>query len=297
MSFKPWLCLVALTAAVLASSSRTSQAAVITLSNQNSVATFHTQASDGGELGLNTWDVDGTDHMFQQWFWYRTGSQTQENAIDGTGALAHVSSTAIDLDGSAGDDYLQSDYADNETAITPEKFTVQLRYLLTGGAAGSDTSDIVEVIRVKNTGTSTMRFSLFQYVDFDLNQSIGDDTVLLSGTPINTATQSDPINIIGETVVTPPPTRFEANLFSVTRDKLNDAFLDNLNNNVGPFVGDTTWAFQWDMVIPAGGTVLISKDKQLRPGEGGIIPEPSTIVLAGIGLLGAFGWSRRRRAA
>ena len=143
MSFKPWLCLVALTAAVLASSSRMSQAAVISLQNHNSTAVFHTEAADGGELGLNTWNVDGKDHMFQQWFWYRTASQTQENAINGTGALAHVSSTAIDLDGSAGDDYLQSDYADNETVITPEKFTVQLRYLLTGGTAGSDTSDIV----------------------------------------------------------------------------------------------------------------------------------------------------------
>lgn len=301
MKSKLWMRSLALAAAVLGFGSSVSHAVVVTLSNQNSTAVFHTEASDGGELGLNTWSVDGTDQIFQQWFWYRTASQTREWPIDGTGPLAHVSSTSLDLDGDLADDFLVARYRDGETAITPETFTIEMRYLLTGGSAGSSNSDIVEVIRIQNLGNDPLDFHLFQYVDFDLNANAGDDKVVLTGSPVNTATQSDPINIIGETVVTPPPQRFEADFWPATIDKLNNGGIDDLANTAGPLTGDVAWAFQWDFTggfrIPAGGVAIISKDKNIRPGEGGIIPEPSTVALAGMGLAGLFIAARRRRKA
>lgn len=276
------------------------RAAIITLEDGNSTAIFHTEATDGGTLGLNTWSLDDgndqVDHMFQQWFWHRVGSHTREWAIDGTGPLVHLNSTSMDLDGDLNDEFLISNYSDTESVLTPEQYSVQLRYLLTGGTLSSHASDIVEVIRVKNLGTSPMEFHLFQFVDFDLNETISDDRLILTGTPINTATQSDPINIIGETVVTPPPSRYQVAPFSDIRDELEDLDIDDLTNTVGPIVGDATWAFQWDfsgtLVIPPGGTAIISKDKNIRPGDGGIIPEPSSALLASIGV--AFLYFRRR---
>lgn len=260
-------------------------AAIINLASANSTATFHTEAADGAELGLNTWNVDGTDQMFQQWFWYRTGAHTQENRVDGTGELAHVNAIASDLDGDTQNDFLLVNYADT---TGPEQFTVQFRYILTGGSTGSRNSDLVEVIRIRNTSTTPLSLNFFQYVDFDLNGSSGDDSLIITGTPQNTATQSDPSLIIGETVVTPSPWSYEANIFSATRTKLDDAALDNLNNSSGPIVNaDATWAFQWNWsgltAIPPGGTVLISKDKNIRPNP---IPEPSTVALAGLALAG-----------
>jgi len=302
MSFKTWLRRAALVTLAIGLSASVSQAAVITLQNQNSKAVFHTQASDGGTLGLNTWEVDGTDHMAEQWFSYRVGSQTREYAIDGTGPLAHFNTTPLDVADDPAYDLVIAEYRDTETTVTPERFSVRIQYYLTGGTTNSNTSDLSEVILIRNLDTlRPLDMNLFQYVDFDLNNNAGDDTLVLSGTPINTATQSDPINIIGETVVTPSPQRWEANFWPTIINNLQDGDIDNLSNSVGPLTGDATWAFQWDFSggfqIPKNGSVIISKSKHMVPGEGGIVPEPSSIVLAGFGFLGLAVWSRRRRSA
>jgi hypothetical protein len=43
---------------------------------------------------------------------------------------------------------------------------------------------------------------------------------------------------------------------------------------------DAEWSFEWDFVLPPGGTYLISKDKNIRPGPH--IPEPSGMALAAV---------------
>jgi hypothetical protein len=270
----------------------------ISLAGGNASASFYTEAADGGVLGMNSWVVDGTDHMYQQWFWYRVGSQTQEWRVDGTGPLAHMSSTSSDVDSSAGDDVLLAVYADTETLTTPETFTVQLGYWLTGGTAGSGQSDMAEVIRVVNTGRLPLELHLFQYCDFDLNGTEINDAVVVLGGLANTVRQTDPAMQISETVVTPPPSHWQVGTYPSLRDDLDDGAVTTLTDLSGPLVGvDAVWAFQWDMVIPAGGTLLISKDKGIRPGEH--IPEPSTLALLGTGVVGLLvgAWRRRRRAA
>jgi len=49
-----------------------------------------------------------------------------------------------------------------------------------------------------------------------------------------------------------------------------------------------TWAFEWDPTIAAGQTFLINKDKNLS------IPEPGTLMLISIGLVGGLVFQRRR---
>ena len=58
---------------------------------------------------------------------------------------------------------------------------------------------------------------------------------------------------------------------------------------VGP--GDLTWAYQWDVTIAAFDTFQISKDKNL---DAGVIPEPTALAAAAMGLT-ALATRRRRR--
>ena len=75
---------------------------------------------------------------------------------------------------------------------------------------------------------------------------------------------------------------------------LNDMQTGTLSNNASQSNGDLAWAFQWDKQISPGNSLLISKDKHLS-----IVPEPSTLVLFGIGALSllAFAWRRRQTLA
>jgi hypothetical protein len=274
-----WSAIVAGAIALAVAAASPASAAVV-LSDGNSTATL----SLDNQAGMSAWVVDGIDHMYQQWFWYRLGTDTQEYSIDTLTSKGVITS---DIDGSGQDETVVANYSG-------AGFDLQLRYVLTGGMANSGASDISEVIRIQNTSDVPLVFHFFQYSDFDLGLLAGDDSVVLTGASINTATQSDPSLVIGETVVTPPPTRWEANFFANTLNALNDGDIDDLDNNAGPLgPGDVTWAFQWSfdgqLAIPVRGTVLISKDKGIR-----LVPEPSTLALAGLGLAAVLVVRRRR---
>ena len=47
------------------------RATAITLTSGNSSADINTSTSSG----MYNWIIDGTDNLFQQWFWYRVGAQ------------------------------------------------------------------------------------------------------------------------------------------------------------------------------------------------------------------------------
>jgi len=246
----------------------TGTAGAVTLTDLNSSATIDPSGS-----GMNNWTVDGVSQLYQQWFWYRIGSQGPEASLDTIGTPAIV----------------QVDPAIATITYSNDLLTIKVIYALAGGTAGSQTSDIAETIRITNNSCDTQTIHFFQYADFDLGGTPGNDTVTLVNA--NLVSQMDPLSTLGETVETPTPNHYELAFFSTTRDKLNDALPTTLSDgatSVGP--GDATWAFEWDRDIVAGGTFIISKDKHLSP-----VPEPLTMlgVLAGVSGLG--GYLRRRQ--
>lgn len=251
-------------------------AAVITLSDQNS----EVKIDPNSQSGMFSWTVDGVSQLFQQWFWYRIGSTGGESSIDTLDATP--TEVSIDTDASGGDDFASITY-------TGTGLKVQVKYVLTGGLAGSHNSDVSEVITITNTGSTGIDLSFFQYSDFDLNGSPGGQTVNITGG--NTARQGGNGFVLSETVVTPAPTHHEAATFSDTRDSLNDGNPTTLND-VNFASGDVTWAFQWDRTLGAGQSFIISKDKNLHQ-----IPEPFSLGMWGIGLALTGLVSARRRAA
>lgn len=258
-----------LVAVVITGMATVAGANLITLTDGNSTVTLNPDS----QSGVNSWIVDGTSQLYQQWFWYRIGD-TAEQSID------TLSSAVVELTG------LNEAKVTYTSAITGLK--VEVDYTLYGGSAGSGVSDISELIRVTNTGTSTKNLHFYQYSDFDLGGTPGDDSVVLLDS--HTWRQTDPLLSLSETVATPAANRSEANLAFNTLNKLNDAVATDLDNSTAKGPGDVTWAWQWDKTIAAGGTLIISKDKQINP-----IPAPGAVALGVLGLT-FVGWVKRRFA-
>ncbi len=260
---RPILALAATLCMVCAASSF---ASVYTLSDENSTADF-----DPSGPGQTSWVVDGTQQLFQQWFWYRIGTSGPESQLSALAAPV-VNSTASTLN----------------AVYTGPTLKVTTTYSLLGGSTGSGTSDLSEQIRLQNLTGAPLTVTFFEYVDLDLGGDADDDYVEF--TNLNTATQWEGPAIMSETVDTllgAATTHREVNFFANTANSLNDGGTTILNDNMGPIgPGDVTWAFQWDFVIPANGSKFISKDKALH------VPEPMSMGFLALGSLLCF---RRRR--
>lgn len=230
-------------------------ATIFNLTDANSSLVVDT----GSQAGAQDWFIDGINVLNQQWFWYRIGSTGPEHSIDTIDATP--TETLLDP-------------ATLKITYTNSQLSVDILYALIGGTPGSRTSDVAETIRISNVGGTRLDLHFFQYSDFDL--SPGGDRVQLSA---NHADQT-PAGfgmMISETVITPQASHGEANIFSNTLDKLNDGSATTLNDVLTAGPGDATWAFQWDRSIAAGGSFIISKDKNIAP----TVPEPTAIALLG----------------
>jgi hypothetical protein len=266
--------------AYLACFQLTSQAAVVTLTDGNSVA----QIDPTSQNGMYNWSVQGFNQLYQQWFWFRVG--------DAPGAMQHsidtISTPLVSLFGTR----------EMSSTYTAPNFALSIDYLLTGGsfvgAGQTANSDIGESIRIVNTSATSLVFHFFQYSDFDLGGP-GNDSVALGRNlrgQFNDAFQQDAIAGLTETVTTPGASHGEVDYFSNTRTRLNTIANYTLNDTAGPVgTGDVTWALEWDLTIAPGGSALISKDKYLSV----VVPEPSTVAIGGLGLVLLA--LRRRRVA
>lgn len=242
------------------------EATIYTLSDLNSTVSI----SSATQAGMFNWTVDGTNHMYQQWFWYRLGNTGGQSSFDTLAVVGVVASSSL----------LQLTYAGSG-------FNATVTYSLLGGTAGSHSSDVGEQIRFINTSGSTLPLHFFQYTDFDLNGTISDDTGVR--TNANTIQQFDPFTVMSETVATPSANHWEISLYPTLLNHLNSGSPYTLADGISPRSGDVTWGFEWDANIAPNGTFNISKDKNLRP-----VPEPATMLLLGSGLLGMGVFARRR---
>ncbi|MFB3827906.1 MAG: PEP-CTERM sorting domain-containing protein [Bryobacteraceae bacterium] len=246
-------------------------ATIVTLTDTNSTALIDPES----QSGMYSWLVDGNSVLYQQWFWYRVGSNP-EAPISALGSPTVTQPTP-----------------DKATLVyTGTGFTIQVEYDLTGGTPGSLISDIAETIRVERVGAGSLDFHFFQYSDFDLGPSALDYVKIDPSLRfVNQIPGAGGGLIMSETVVTPKPSHAEAGAWGSTLNKLQDGVWSNLNDNLVAGLADVTWAFQWDKMISSTAPLVISKDKILGP-----VPEPTTVLLTG-GLLLFLGRKLRRRAA
>ncbi|MFZ2874181.1 MAG: hypothetical protein WAZ94_06830 [Phycisphaerales bacterium] len=269
---------LAIVAAAGVAGAMPAMATIYTLEDGNSRAVVN----DAGTLGgMTSWVVDGVENLTLQGFWFRTNTMSSERNI---GTLPLVGFVHTDTNG------ISDPRADTlRLRYDGGGYFIETRWSLRGGTSGSFTSDIAETISIINTSNQPLIISFFQYSDFDLGGTVTDQSLSIGGPGSQVVSQSDLGFIANETVVTPGPTAYEVGFVPGLLNRLNDGAVDNLANAGGPIgPGDLSWAYQWDFVIPAGQSRIISKDKQ-------IVPAPGAFALLGLGgavLLSARGKRR-----
>lgn len=265
---------------------QSARAGTITLTDQNSSVVITPSSSSG----LSAWTVNGTNIATRQWFYYSVGSGTQAT-LD---TLSLTGSPTFST--GSGTEGLVANYSGSNG------LSARVIYLLTGGSNNGQ-SDLQETIALTNTGTASQTYHFYQYSHFNLS---GNSTDSITYTNANTVTQTGNSFTL-QTSVTPMPNEWEGAPYPQTLNelssgtsgtyyKLNDS--PGVGGTVGP--GNVTWTDEWDPVIGAGSTVMISEDQLLNPFNTPPVPEPSTCALlfaAGGTVIVARLRQRRRQAA
>lgn len=283
-----YICIVALGLLLPIS---TASAAVFNLADDNSTATFDTSSVNGQV----NWFVDGTNNLFAQNFFFRIGSTGGESSV-----------STLTLDATSGVFGPPSSPTSSLFLLYHGSgFDIEVTYSLSGGVLGSGESDLGEQISIINTGSTPLDFHFFQYVDFDLGGTAGND---YGWFPNDSAVaQAEPGVTVAETVVTPAADHREISLFPSLINQLTDGSPTTLSDTPANFppgfvFGDVAWGFEWDFVLGAGDEFGISKDKKLTdqpPENGPLVPEPTSLAIWGLGMgaLGFVGYKRRKRVA
>lgn len=251
-------------AAIAACYPVSSQAVNHTLSDNGSTAQVEVDSS----AGMHWWDVDGVNNQLQkQWFYYRVGSGLAQSI--NTISTAVVNYSTLNSLG--------------VTYTSAGSFSLSVEYSLTGGGIGSGNGDMLETIGIINLGATSLDFHLFQYSNFDLLGTPGNDSVgiAFNGSGYDSAVHWEGAYGISEGIVSPEANRAEANLYSNTETSLMTVAGYNLNNNLTQLNGDVTWAFQWDNEIAVNNGLFIFKDKSMSIAP---IPEPSSMALLALGM-------------
>jgi len=256
LSAPTFICL--LTTLAIASAAHASSQ--VTLSDLTSSAKFDP------DNGLVEWKINGKNYLKQQWFWYRIGASGPEYSLDSLPDKQPVKSA--DNNFNTGIDTVSLRNADLAQGLQ-----VDVVYVLSGVESGTQ-SDITEAITIKNKRTGPMSLHFFQYADLDLGES--DKITFPDGHSVRQEASTGVVAC--ETVITPPPRYREVHEVSTTLYKLNADGVPTTLDNTLTASGDVSWAFQWDVTIPAGGSFQISKDKQITPEPGAL----TFLVLGGL---------------
>jgi MYXO-CTERM domain-containing protein len=248
--------------------------ASIVLTSGNSSISVNTTA-------VGSWDVNGTTQLNQEEFFLRTGSSGGQSTLT---SLTPSTLTAIG--------------ADTAKATYGSTSGIQLvvTYSLTGGQIGSESSDLTESVKINNDSGSSQTFHLFEYTNFNLDNSTTGQVVTITGG--NTATDVGD-GFQSQTVVSPKPSEFEASNTAASPDLLSHISSTTkaytLKDVSSAAAGDGEWAFEWDLTIGCGSSAVINIDKNIKAIPVIVVPEPTPGAIAMLGLGGLFMIRPRRR--
>lgn len=256
-----------------------------TISNGN--ATF-TQVSTPNSLGSTAFRAEfrpegGTtaNSLYDQWMYYRVAGDTRETPF---GNYNPSGSRNIQMTGNFSGSTATYNLTDLNNTTT--RFTATWTMNLVDNPTPNNTT-LNHSVTINNPGATALTISLFHYVDLDLADAF-DNQSATGG--INGMYSTDG-TLVGSLIPVTPATAFQASPYQNLRTLLSNTSVTNLNNSGLPFSpGDVTFAYQWDVTIPAGGSTVISSQMGISP-----VPEPGLMLAGCIGLVGLGRLYQNRR--
>jgi hypothetical protein len=237
----------------------------VTLSDVNSSLTFNT------EYGATVWEVDGTDNLYYESYFYRvgTGPTSEITAGYNSGPIGtNKYGTTYDL----------GDYG-----------KVRLTHTLLGGATDSQTSQWNTSLNFTPGDAGTVPLHFYTYSDYDLSGTAGDETASYLGSG-EFSQYDDLTELLWSTVIFPPgstgvpysPDHYTTRGFNGVGGVPSEALGDL--NDVGNYYDNAIFMTQWNDPVD------FHISRSLAP-----VPEPSTFLLLGGGLAGLAFYARRRK--
>lgn len=235
----------------------------------NNTATFTLADNLGDATGsgpLSSFSVGGPgnpDHLFQSWWWYRSGNDTRESQMNGA--------TSWDW----------SNPGSARLNFSTAEFDAVMVFTVNGFSDGF--GELTQTLTVFNTTDHAISVNLFNYQDVDLAGSFGNDSAVLNSGNVIRVTDA----ATGWVANYEGTNAFAVSGFSGIRDILANGAADNFGNTGLPFgPGDFTGGFQWSFNLDQGGAATASATLTVTN-----IPTPGALALASLGGLVAM---RRR---
>lgn len=217
------------------------------------------------QAGIYEWLVDGTNHMRQNSYWFSVGS----------GPVTPVSSLEIVSINPAEDMMCDVQYSG-------ALFDMEISYMLMGASLGSGQSDIGQIVSINNKTGSVLDFSLYEFVNLDLNgKSFGQSGTLLISSTLSQTEGATESQLSANDI----PSIIEVGDAATLLAKLNNSTPFVANSN---YEGDVAAVFQWNMAL--GDSAMISQDNALFNGA---VPEPASMTVFAA-LFGLVPLMRRR---
>lgn len=217
------------------------------------------------QAGVYEWLVDGTNHMRQNSYWFSVGSEP----ITPVSSLGSITVTPV-MD-------MMCDVQYSGPLVD-----IKITYMLMGMPSGSGQSDIAQIVEIINNTAAAQNFSLYEFVNLDLNgKALGQ-----SGTLLNSSTLSQTEGATeSQLSVNEIPSIIEVGDAATLLAKLNNSTPFVANSN---YEGDVAAVFQWNMAL--GDSAMMSQDNALFNGA---VPEPASMTVFAA-LFGLVPLMRRR---
>ena len=237
----------------------------------NGNATFSLTDNLGGPTGngpLSSFSVGGPgnpDHLFQSWWWARSGADTRESQLN--------NATSWDW----------SNPGSGRLNFSTAEFDAVMVFTVNG--FGDGFGELTQTLTVFNTTDHAITVNLFNYQDVDLAGTFANDSAVLNSGNIIRVTDA----ASGWVANYEGTNAFATSGFAGVRDTLTNGSVDNFNSTGLPFgPGDFTGGFQWTFNLDQGGAATASATLTVTN-----IPTPGALALASLG--GLIAMRRRTR--